>query len=212
MKGLRVNSSSVGSTGPAFDNQLHWCLCLWLHIPSDARELTAAVVDKGMNTTSPAAAFLCPDRVFIPDHIMLLSRTVPQAYVRGQQYPARAAIQQNCSGHKKQHNQHAAACNGPITTFSSLSVRRRGSQLHAAPPDGPIMSQDQVMSDPANAMLRPEDDQKPLVEQVEEERAEEDRETFITESGLVEEVEEEDAKVCVVLVVWAAAAGAVGAC
>lgn len=55
------------------------------------------------------------------------------------------------------------------------------------------------MSDPANTMLRPEDDQKPLVEQVEEERAEEDRETFITESGLVEEVEEEDAKVGAVL-------------
>lgn len=52
------------------------------------------------------------------------------------------------------------------------------------------------MSDPANAMLAAEDEaeQKPLVEQVEEERADEDRETFITESGLVEEVEEEDAQ------------------
>lgn len=51
------------------------------------------------------------------------------------------------------------------------------------------------MSDPANTMMPPDEDQKPLVEQVEEERAEEDRETFITESGLVEEVEEEDAQV-----------------
>jgi hypothetical protein len=51
------------------------------------------------------------------------------------------------------------------------------------------------MSDPANTMMPPDGDQKPLVEQVEEERADEDRETFITESGLVEEVEEEDAKV-----------------
>jgi hypothetical protein len=57
------------------------------------------------------------------------------------------------------------------------------------------MSPDQVMSDPANTMMPPDGDQKPLVEQVEEERADEDRETFITESGLVEEVEEEDAKV-----------------
>lgn len=55
------------------------------------------------------------------------------------------------------------------------------------------------MSDPANAMTAApadaEQEQKPLVEQVEEERADEDRETFITESGLVEEVEEEDAQV-----------------
>lgn len=50
------------------------------------------------------------------------------------------------------------------------------------------------MSDPANTMIPPEE-QRPLVEQVEEDRADEDRETFITESGLVEEVEEEDAKV-----------------
>jgi hypothetical protein len=57
------------------------------------------------------------------------------------------------------------------------------------------MSQDQVLSDPANTMIPPDQEQKPLVEQVEEERADEDRETFITESGLVEEVEEEDAKV-----------------
>jgi hypothetical protein len=48
-------------------------------------------------------------------------------------------------------------------------------------------------------MMPPDGDQKPLVEQVEEERADEDRETFITESGLVEEVEEEDAKVGVLL-------------
>ena len=51
------------------------------------------------------------------------------------------------------------------------------------------------MSDPANTMLSAEAEQKPLVEQVEQDRADEDRETFITESGLVEEVEEEDAKV-----------------
>jgi hypothetical protein len=57
-----------------------------------------------------------------------------------------------------------------------------------------MLSQDQVMSDPANTMIPPEE-QRPLVEQVEEDRADEDRETFITESGLVEEVEEEDAKV-----------------
>lgn len=56
------------------------------------------------------------------------------------------------------------------------------------------MSPEHAMSDPANTMMPPEE-QKPLVEQVEEDRADEDRETFITESGLVEEVEEEDAKV-----------------
>lgn len=106
---------------------------------------------------------------------MILSKRLPQATCRGQQrptVPSRVGLLQ----------QHRPAV-------------RHGPRLHAAPPDGPIMSQDQVLSDPANTMIPPDQEQKPLVEQVEEERADEDRETFITESGLVEEVEEEDAKV-----------------
>jgi hypothetical protein len=55
-----------------------------------------------------------------------------------------------------------------------------------------LPASDESSSDPGNTTL---EQRAPLVEQFEAERGEEERETFITESGLVEEVEEQDAQV-----------------
>jgi hypothetical protein len=52
-----------------------------------------------------------------------------------------------------------------------------------------------AMTEPANTSLAPPQDSDTLAAQVEAERGEEERESFITESGLVEEVEEQDAQV-----------------
>lgn len=50
--------------------------------------------------------------------------------------------------------------------------------------------------DPANSIVtQPSHEAQPLVTQFEAERNDDDRETFVTAEGLVEEIEEEDAKV-----------------
>jgi hypothetical protein len=130
---------------------------------------------------------------------MLTPTTVPGRLARQQRAgAARFATAQHHSSAARCRRALASAPGRPGWRQQPSPAPRGPIQLHAAPPDGPLLSPEQVnMSDPANAMLAAEDEaeQKPLVEQVEEERADEDRETFITESGLVEEVEEEDAQV-----------------
>lgn len=99
--------------------------------------------------------------------------------------------------------------------FQSLGAEARLVQLRASPPHVryvplskssahprircraiPPRSPSSDVPDPADSIVaKPPIETQPLVTQFEAERNDDDRETFVTAEGLVEEVEEEDAQV-----------------